>query len=55
MKEDIKDQLTIIKNECFKLSQMTGYERMELRYTKQKKFNDSGVLDIYHIQHFFSS
>ena len=37
------------------LSELLGYERLEIKYTKQKKFNDSGVMDLYHIQHCYTS
>lgn len=55
MREDVKKQMGKVKRECFALSQMLGYDRIELKYTKQKKFNDDGILDLYDITHFYSS
>ena len=55
MKEEIKSQLAIIKDECFKLSQILNWDRLNLTYDKSRKFNDSGQLNIANIQHFYSS
>ena len=55
MKEEVKEQLNIIKRECFKLSQIVNFDRLRLEYNKNKKYNDEGQLDMIHIQHLFSS
>ena len=55
MREDIKEQSAIVKRECHRLAQIAGYDRFEVRYVKQKKFNDDGILDLYKIDHFYSS
>ncbi len=55
MRDDIKFQMNKIKRECFILSQLTGYDRMQVVYNKQKKFTDEGTLDLINIQHCFSS
>lgn len=55
MRDDIKAQMAKVKRECFALSKILGYDRIELKYTKQRHFNDDGVLDLYNITHFISS
>lgn len=55
MRDEIKLQMSKVKRECFMLAQMLNQERIELKYTKQRKFNDEGILDLYNITHFYSS
>lgn len=55
MREEVRIQMSKVKKECFTLAQILGYDRMELKYSKQKKFSDDGILDLYNIQHFYSS
>jgi hypothetical protein len=55
MDEKITTQMGIVKSECFKLAQMLGWNRLELIYMKQKKFNDDGTLDLKDVFHYFSS
>lgn len=55
MDDKIRDQMNIVKAECYKLAQMLDWNRLELSYKKQKKFNDIGTLDLSCIYHHFSS
>lgn len=55
MTEEIKNQMDIVKQECYKLAQMLNWNRLELSYKKQKKFNDDGTLEVSNIYHHWSS
>lgn len=55
MTEEAKDQLRVVKRECYKFAQMINQQRIQLIYHKNSKINDDGKLDFMSIYHCYSS
>jgi hypothetical protein len=52
---EIEKQMIKIKQECFKLYEMIGNDRIEIKYSKEKRFKDIGTLDLFRVSHCYSS
>lgn len=50
-----RDQADKVKEECYKLALLLNQPRLEIKYVKQRKFDDDGVLDLFDIYHHFTS
>jgi hypothetical protein len=52
---EIEQQMIIVKRECFKLYELLNTDRVEIKYSKERRFKDIGILDISKILHCYSS
>lgn len=55
MKREIREQMEVIKSECYKLSQIAPFEKFKIEYNKNKRINDRGKINLVEIHSFYSS
>ena len=52
---EIEQQMVRVKQECYKLYELLNHDRLEIKYSKEKRFKDIGILDVFPVIHCYSS